>query len=744
MDRRKKRKKLNKINRKTTFIAFLKGILTYEIRIKLISFKTFFGIIVISIFYGLSSLYFYALKDLPSPDQLAKYDPKQTTTIYDRKGNVLYRIYSDEDRTIAKIDEIPQDVINATIAIEDQSFYTHKGLSIRGIIRATKAILLDKDLEGGSTITQQLVKNTLLSPERTWERKIKEAILAIEVERKFSKSQILEMYLNRIPYGGTSYGIRAAAKRYFGKELNELSLSESAYLAGLPAAPSKYSPFISDKSIGKARQQDVLGRMYALGYISQSQLENAEKQDLSFKQQNEYIKAPHFVNYVISILEQNYGQSLVKQGGLDVFTSLDPDLQSQLENIVSKNVGMLKKYGASNGAAVITNPNTGEILAMVGSADYFDLENDGNVNIATSLRQPGSAIKPVTYALALESGYTELSKISDTPIVYSTTGAKYKYAPVNYDGKFHGNVTLKKALGSSYNVPAVKLLNSLGVSNLVTFAKKLGITTWKEEEKYGLSLTLGAGEVTMIDMATVYGTFANLGYKKTVSGILKVYDSYGNVFEENTCVNFLDGTPSILTKRAIIETKATASTDKSVTNARILGTNCEREKVISSATAYTIGNILSDNKARTPAFGPNSSLNVPSKEFAVKTGTTTNVRDNWAIGYSNDFVVVSWLGNNDNKPMKNIVSGYRGATEIWRDVVNYLIAERKVKDKLTKPDDVVEVDICELAGTLACKECNNGKMIFNKGMEPKIKCSSSMIEKLTGDKDKEKEKEKEG
>ncbi|PIR42190.1 hypothetical protein CO058_01830 [candidate division WWE3 bacterium CG_4_9_14_0_2_um_filter_35_11] len=739
MDRGKKRKYTKRKNKKTTLIAFVQGIFAYEIRIRLISFKTLVAILVISAFYVVSSLYFYVLKDLPSPNQLAKYDPKQTTTIYDRKGNILYRIYSDEDRIIAKIEDIPQDVINATTAIEDQTFYTHKGISIRGITRAAKSTLLDKDLEGGSTITQQLVKNTLLTPERTWERKVKEAVVAIEVERRYSKSEILEMYLNRIPYGGTAYGIRAAAKRYFGKDLSELLLSEAAYLAGLPAAPSKYSPFIADKSIGKARQQEVLSRMYALGYISKTQLDEALNQDLTFQTQTEYIKAPHFVNYVISQLEQNYGQSLVKQGGLDVFTSLDPELQASLENIVSKNVENLQKYGTSNGASIITNPNTGEILAMVGSADYFDLKNDGNVNIATSLRQPGSSIKPVTYALALESGYTELSKIADTPIVYAIPGAKYKYAPVNYDGKFHGNVTLKNALGSSYNIPAVKLLDSLGVANLVEFAKKLGITTWTEPERYGLSLTLGAGEVTMIDMATVYGTFANLGYKKQVTGILKVYDSYGNVMEENSCVSFLDGAPSILTKRAIIETKATASTEQNPSNIKILGAKCERLKVISSATAYTIGNILSDNKARTPAFGPSSSLNVTSKEFAVKTGTTTSVRDNWAIGYSNDFVVVSWLGNNDNKPMKNIVSGYRGASEIWRQAVDYLIANRKVKDKLIKPDDIVEVDICELTGTLACKECNNGRMIFNKGLEPKIKCSESMIKKIVGNTEEKKE-----
>lgn len=732
MDRKKRRKNTKRKSKKTTLIAIIKKVFAYELKIRLVSLKTLLGILVIIGFYIASAIYFYILKDIPSPNQLAKYDQKQTTTIYDRKGNVLYRIYSDEDRTIAKIDEIPQDVINATIAIEDQSFYTHKGLSIRGIIRAAKSTLFDKNLEGGSTITQQLVKNSLLSPERTWERKIKEAVIAIEVERKFSKNQILEMYLNRIPYGGTAYGIRAAAKRYFGKDVDELNLAESAYLAGLPAAPSKYSPFIADKSVGKQRQQEVLNRMYELGYISKAQQNELISQELTFKTQNEYIKAPHFVNYIISKLEQTYGESLVKQGGLEVFTSLDPDIQASLENIVSKNVEILKRYGASNGAAVITNPNTGEILAMVGSADYFDLKNDGNVNIATSLRQPGSSIKPITYALALESGYTELTKISDSQIVYKIPGAKYTYAPVNYDGRYHGIVTLKNALGSSYNIPAVKLLNILGVKNLIEFAKKLGITSWNESEKYGLSLTLGAGEVSMIDMSTVYGTFANLGYKRDVTGILKVYDSYGNVIEENNCVNFLDESPSILTKRALIETRAKASTIIGQNNSNTIEAKCEKEKVISSATAYTIGKMLSDNKARTPAFGPNSSLNVTSKEFAVKTGTTTNVRDNWAVGYSNDFVIVSWLGNNDNTPMRNVVSGYHGASEIWRQAVDYLIANRKVKDTLIKPDDIVEVDVCEISQTLACKECNNGKMVFNKGLEPKVKCSASMINKLIG------------
>lgn len=733
MDSWKRRKSTKRKNKKTTLINIINSVFAYEVRIRLISFKTLLGIFVIALFYTVSSLYFYILKDIPSPEQLLKYDPKQTTTIYDRKGNVLYRIYSDEDRTIAMIKDIPQDVINATISIEDQSFYTHKGLSIRGIIRAAKSTLLDKDLQGGSTITQQLVKNTLLTPERTWERKIKEAVIAIEVERRFEKNEILEMYLNRIPYGGTAYGIKAAAKRYFNKDISELTLAEAAYLSGLPAAPSRYSPFIADKNIGKIRQQEVLERMYSLGYISETQLKEALNENLSFKAQNEYIKAPHFVNYVISKLEQNYGESLVKRGGLDVFTSLDPELQSSLEAIVSKNIDSLKKHGASNGAAVITNPSTGEILAMVGSANYFDLNNDGNVNITTSLRQPGSSIKPVTYALALESGYTELTKIADTPIVYSISGAQNKYAPVNYDGRFHGVVTLKNALGSSYNVPAVKLLNDLGVQNFIDFAKKLGITTWTDTKNFGLSLTLGAGEVTMLDMATVYGTFANLGYKKDVSGILKVYDSYGNILEENNCVNFLEGSPSILTKRAIIETKAIASTSVYNNDKETLSKSCEREKVVSSATAYIIGKILSDNNARTPAFGANSSLNVTSKEFAVKTGTTTSIRDNWAIGYSNDYVVASWLGNNDNKPMKSVVSGYHGASEIWRAAVDYLITNRKVRDKLLIPEDAVEVEVCEKVGTLACKECNSGKMIFNKGNEPKIKCTGSMFKSLSGE-----------
>jgi len=706
-----------------------------EIRIKPFSLKTITFAISIVILYIISILYFTTLKDIPSPNKLIYTDPRLTTTIYDRKGNILYRIYLDEDRVLAKLDEIPQDLINATISIEDQTFYQHKGLSIRGIFRASKRTLLEDDLEGGSTITQQLVKNSLLTPERTLQRKIKEALISIEVERRFTKDQILEMYLNKISYGGTAYGVKSASKKYFGKDLNDLSLAESAYLAGLPAAPSKYSPFSAGIELGKNRQHEVLNRMVSSGYITQDQMDLAYSENLNFITPTEYIKAPHFVNYIILEVEKNYGQMLVQQGGLDIYTSLDLDLQNELEKIVKVKVNGFARYNVKNGAALVTNPKTGEILAMVGSVDFWDVNNDGNFNVTTAPRQPGSSIKPLTYALALESGYTPMSIINDSPISYKISGQQ-DYKPVNYDGRFHGNVTLKTALANSYNVPAVKVLDKLGVSNLISFGKKLGITTWDKQNTYGLSLTLGAGEVKMTDMAVVYGTLANNGYKKELSGILKIYDSFGDIIEENTCVNFLNEMPSILTRKAIFEVKALASTS----NAQAIdGISCPREKVIHDSTAYILSSILSDNRARTPAFGPNSSLNVSSKQIAVKTGTTSNLKDNWAIGYSNDYVVLAWIGNNNGEIMKNVVSGYRGATEIWRSTIDYLITTRNIQDKLTVPEDMIEVDVCDLTQTLACDLCNSGKQIFDLKSVPTVKCDNEVIRKILESKIEEEE-----
>ncbi len=500
-----------------------------EFKFKPFSFTTITLLIIFTFGFVFFAFYLSILDELPDVNSLQYFDPKQTTHIYDRKGNLLYRTYQDEDRYFIKIAEIPEVVKQATIASEDADFYDHFGLSLKGIVRAAKKNYFEEDLQGGSTITQQLVKNTLLTSERTFTRKIKEAVLAIEMERRFTKDQILEMYLNKISYGGTSYGIKSAARKYFGKDLGELNTAEASFLAGLPASPSNYSPLTNDLSIGKARQRDVLNLMVSAGYLTKVQSDEIYNQDLSFASKGEIIKAPHFVNYVISKLEKKYGQQMIAQGGLEVFTTIDMDLQNQMQLIIANNVTeMSKRYNVTNGAGLVTNPATGEILAMVGSVNYWDDKNDGQVNVTTSLRQPGSSIKPLTYALAFENGYSPFDMIDDTPISFLIPNEK-PYTPENYDGRYHGRVTLKTALANSYNIPAVKLLDKIGVGNFIDFATSAGITSFSDRNRFGLAITLGGGEVKMVDMATAYSMFPNGGYRVDVDPIIRIYDRYGKI-----------------------------------------------------------------------------------------------------------------------------------------------------------------------------------------------------------------------
>ncbi len=581
------------------------------------------------------------LKELPSPDHLSLREISVTTKIYDRNGILLYEIYTDQNRTPLTLKEIPDLLKKATIAIEDKEFFKHQGISIKAITRALYFNLNnearnDGKLQGGSTITQQLIKSALLTPERTITRKVKEIILAFWAERLYSKDQILEMYLNQVPYGGTAWGIEAAAETYFGKSVKDLTLGESALLAGLPAAPTLYSPFGAHPEYARVRQKEVLERMVEDGYITKKEKERVEKENLNFRKSDIPIKAPHFVMYVKELLVGRYGARAVEKGGLRVTTSLDYNLQTKIEKIVRDNIDNLKNLNVGNGAALITNPKTGEILAMVGSRDYFDIEKDGNVNVVLSLRQPGSTIKVVNYALALQKGYTAASVLEDTPISYQIPGQK-PYVPINYDGKYHGKVPLRIALASSYNIPAVKVLASLGVKNMIEQGKRMGITSWSDESRYGLSLTLGGGDVTMLDMAKVYGTLASSGNKVDLLPITKVTNYKGNVLEEN---NSGDTSPTIPT-----------------------------------SVAFILSDILSDNNARTPAFGPNSTLNIPGKTVAVKTGTSNDKRDNWTIGFTPSYLAAVWVGNNDNSPMNPILtSGITGAAPIWHYIMLSLLS----------------------------------------------------------------------
>ena len=633
-----------------------------------------FGIFLcVSIFFLFTSYRFVV--ELPSPTDIGKLNYPLSTHMYDRNGKLLYEIYKDQNRTNTKLSELPKYVYQATIAIEDKDFYTHGGVSILGgILRAAKDTVLKKGLQGGSTITQQLVKSALLTPERTVARKLKEILLALWTEKLYTKNQILEMYLNQVPYGGSAYGIEEASKTYFGINAKDLTISEAAFLAGMPQAPSVYSPY-TNPELAKNRRNEVLKTMYEQGYITKDQKESANKEEIVVTPLQNNIKAPHFVFYVKSKLEEQYGLQRVEEGGLNVITSLDIAIQQEGEKIIKEELEKVSNLNISNAAMIVTKPSTGEILAMVGSADYYAAPS-GAFNVTTGYRQPGSSIKPVTYALALEKGYTAASIIDDVPTVFGIPGSA-PYVPVNYDGKFHGRVPLRYALANSFNIPAVKLLNTLGVSEMVSFAKKMGITTWDDSSRFGLSLTLGGGEVHMTDMSTVFGTFANQGERVSISGIKRVYDARNQVLFEN---------------------------------------NPSGSRAVSEETSFIISDILSDNFARRWEFGTQSALEIPGYKVAVKTGTTDMKKDNWTIGYTPDFVVAVWVGNNDNTPMNQyLASGITGAAPIWNRMMTYL---------LTK----YGAHWYEVPSGVATKQCYFGKSeYFIKGTESTANCTSSIL-----------------
>jgi len=632
----------------------------------------------------LVGFYFVILKDLPSPAKLSSAEAPQSTQILDRRGELLFNIYRERNSTFVPLSVVPKHMQQATLSIEDKSFYYHGAIDIKGITRAAYSIVFKQELQGGSTITQQLVKNSLLTPERTVLRKIKEVILAYATEAVYSKDQILEMYLNQTPYGGTAWGVEAAAKTYFGKSAKDLTLAESAFLAGLPEAPSLYSPFGSRPELAKQRQSLVLSEMVKEGYITEDQRKKATDETLNFKKLANPIKAPHFVLYIKELLVEKYGQRTVEEGGLKVITSLDLKIQEMAEATVSAEVNKLAGLRVSNGAAVVTNPKTGEILAMVGSKDYFDEDIDGNVNVTIAdTRQPGSSIKPVNYATGLMKGYTAATPFVDSKICFPNQGGK-TYCPVNYDGKFHGVVSMRTALASSINIPAVKMLKLNGLTSMIETARDMGITTFKDPSNYGLSLTLGGGEVTMLDMATAYGVLANGGYRIDLAPILRVTDPRGRILEEYE-----------------------------VPKSPIFG-----EKVLPEGVAFIISDILSDNGARTLAFGENSLLRIPGKTVSAKTGTTDDLRDNWTLGYTPSYVVAVWVGNNDNSPMSGLASGVTGAAPIWNGIMTRLLRE-KPAEPLLRPSSIIARQICIGSGLLPGGGCQTRLEYFIAGTEPK-------------------------
>lgn len=629
-------------------------------------------------------LFVWYSRDLPRPGKLTSSNKSQSTRIFDKSGTLLYSVYSQENRVYVPLSDITKTLVQATISIEDKDFYKNQGFSLMGYVRAVRGMILYRNLAGGSTITQQLVKNALLSSERTLPRKIKEFILSVQVDRKYSKDQVLELYLNAVSYGGTAVGVEAASQQYFGKSVKDLTLVESAIIAGLPQLPSYYSPLGSNPKAYIDRTKDVLRRMREDDSITSADEKKAvsELPSVAFVSKNQGIRAAHFVFYVKEQLIKQFGEDTVEHGGLQVTTSLDYKLQEQAEKIVKEEVDNAKSLKVGNGASLAMDVKTGQILAMVGSKDYFDEENDGNFNAATSLRQPGSAIKPVTYATALNKGYTASTLIMDTKTIFPNQGEK-DYIPVNYDGKFHGPLQMRFALSSSINVPAVKMLAQVGVRDMATTAYNMGLITLSPTpenlKRFGLSITLGGGEVRLIDLASAYSAFGNGGYRVEPLPILKVTDSKG---------------------KTLYEYKETG-----------------RRKVLSVEVAFIISHILLDNNARLITFGENSFLNVRGRTIAVKTGTTDDKRDNWTVGWTPDVIVATWVGNNDNSPMGNVASGVTGAAPIWRRIILEAL-KNKSNSEFQKPDSVVAVTIDGLGGGLPVDGQATRSEYFIKGTEP--------------------------
>lgn len=638
---------------------------------------------------GVMGIFAWYAKDLPRPDKVKRVEGL-STVIYDRNGVSLYDIYQDANRLPAKWEDIPDYLKKGTIAVEDKEFYKHPGISTAGIVRAMVNIVLFHNFQGGSTLTQQLVKTVLLSQERTLPRKIKEAILAIQIERKYKKDDILLMYLNEAPYGGPAVGVETASEYYFGKPVKNLGLIECAFLSGLPQSPSRYSPFTGDGTSYVWRTEQVLRRMREDGYISKSQEESAKLQlkTLKFVAKDSGLKAPHFISYIKDQLIEKYGEKTVESGGLRVTTTLDWALQDKAQSIVAEEIKKIEKLKVSNGAAVVIDPKNGEVLAMIGSKDYNDASESGGFkfNVSTQgMRQPGSAIKPISYAVALKRGYTPASLFMDVETHYpSGDPAKPDYNPKNYTGKYLGPVQMRYALGNSINTVAVKISALVGLKDILKTAYDMGIPSLEPTDenmsRFGLSLTLGGGEVTLLNLTGAYGVFADKGLKHDLVSILKVTDSKGKVLEEHH--------------------------------------NAPDVRVLPENVCYLISGMLSDNEARKAVFGDKSYLVIPGHTVAVKTGTTDDKRDNWTVGYTKSRVVGVWVGNNDNSPMNPaLASGITGAAPIWNRIIREAIGD-ETDTPFDKPDDVKEVEIDAYAGGLPVDGQPTRKEYFITGTEP--------------------------
>jgi 1A family penicillin-binding protein len=626
---------------------------------------------------GIATAYAFNLltRNLPPVSTIGSIQLPETTMIYDRNGVLLYEVVDPKEgkRTSIPLSEVPVDLIKATIAVEDASFFENPGVDGRAIGRALLGnFQAGRVTSGASTITQQLVKNSLGEAEETYTRKLREAVMAYRLSRGYSKEQLLELYLNQNNYGNHSYGVEAAAEAYFNKKASELNLAECSMLAGLPQAPSVYNPVVNLPA-AKQRQREVLDAMVLHGLLDQASADSAFATPLLIKPSETEIKAPQFVFYVLDELVKRFGHEAVYRGGLRVITSLDYGLQVEAERIAQQQVEAVKSHNVSDAAVVAINPKTGEIVVMLGSADYNNDSISGKFNVALARRQPGSSIKPMTYAAAFEKGWSPSTVIVDAKTEFPPRQGDTKpYTPANYDEKVHGPLSVRKALGNSMNIPAVKALMFVGIPDMIGFSRRMGITTFDRGTKecpdtcvYGLSLTLGGGEVRLLDITSAYGVFAAGGVRHPPIAWRKVTDRYGKVLDE------------MHPERA--------------------------DQVISPQVAFLMTSVLSDDKARELEFGTNSGLKL-SRPAAAKTGTTDAFRDNWTIGYTPNLVTGVWVGNANNDKMNDII-GITGAGPIWHDFMEEALRPLPVENFVIPPG-IVKERVSDLTGMLVTSSGN--------------------------------------
>jgi len=626
-------------------------------RIKGIIIDSFIAIFVVGILSISGLLVWISTMKIPDLSSFEDRRILQSTKIYDRTGEILlYDLHQDVKRTIIPFEDISRNIKNATIAIEDERFYSHFGIDIKGILRAVFVNIKDGDLlggQGGSTLTQQVIKNSVLQNDKKLTRKIKEAILSIKLERVLTKDQILAIYLNESPYGGTIYGVEEATQSFFGKSAKDISIAEAAYIAALPQAPTYLSPYGNHRSDLDQRKNSVLEHMLGNNLITKDEYNSAKEEKVTFLSQAVTgIRAPHFVMYVKDQLVKQFGEEALAERGLKVITTLDYDLQQKAEEIVNRrSLANAEKFKATNAGLVAVDPKNGDLLVMVGSRDYFSKDIEGNFNITLASRQPGSSIKPFVYATAFSKGYLPNTILFDVKTQFSPaceadspSSESPCYSPNNYNNKFRGPVSMRNALAGSLNIPAVKTLYLAGLKNTLKLAADMGLTTLNDPERYGLTLVLGGGEVRLLDMTYAYGVFANDGLKAEPRSILKIEDNQGN---------------------SIYESQVSA------------------KQVIDKNVALMINNVLSDNVARTPLWGANSIVYFPNRDVAVKSGSTNNLRDAWVMGFTPNLAVGTWSGNNNNSPMGGGLSGLITAPT-WKEFMDYAL-EKIPDEKFSQP-----------------------------------------------------------